>query len=176
MVPQLLPDPRRYITGNCDNGESHFLRTESEVLPASQDLGDAKVRLAYTTSRAPVTLANAADLQMYEEGQKNPPPLVPLGGGANVWYIDMPPLSESPMHRTVSLDFVIQITGKVELTMSSGDTRIVEPGDITIQRSSMHKWRNPSETEWSRMVGIMAECQPIALADGSLLQPVFPEH
>lgn len=64
------------------------------------------------------------------------------------------------MHRTVTFDIIIVVMGEVELTLSNDETRTIKPGDMVIQRSTLHKWRNPSETEWTRMVGIISECQP----------------
>jgi quercetin dioxygenase-like cupin family protein len=101
------------------------------------------------------------------------PTLVPSSESTAVWYIDMPPESASPMHRTVSLDVVIQIVGEVELTLESGETRIIKPGDVTVQRSTMHMWRNPSATEWTRMIGIMVECKPVEVG-GKTLGMSFP--
>lgn len=38
------------------------------------------------------------------------------------------------------------------------DTEIEEflckPGDIVIQRGTLHGWRNPSKTSWSRLTGV----------------------
>ena len=90
-----------------------------------------------------------------------------------VWYIDVPPSSSSPMHRTVSFD-IVPLVGENELALSTGETRVLSPGDMTIQRSTMHEWRNASETEWTRMLGVMAECVPVAFGEMTL-GPVFPE-
>jgi hypothetical protein len=175
MAENALPNPKRYITENDEEGNSFFSDTLSESLPVLNDLGGALVRLGYTTDRPPVVLINGTDIKLYETSLNGVPPLVTQGGGANVWYIDTPPDSESPMHRTVSLDFVIQIAGEIELTLSSGETRIIKPGDLTIQRSTLHKWRNPSKTQWSRMVGVMSECQPVVTKNGTLGEE-FPKH
>ncbi|KAB8204350.1 hypothetical protein BDV34DRAFT_226556 [Aspergillus parasiticus] len=176
MTENTLPNPNRYITTNDDDGTSIFSKTITESLPVINNLSGALFRLGYTTNNPPVELTNNTDLHLYETSLQELPPLVPQGGGANVWYIDTPPESESPLHRTVSLDFVIQIAGEIELTLSSGETRIVKPGDLTIQRSTLHKWRNPSKTQWSRMVGVMAECRPVVTGKGVPLGMEFREH
>lgn len=175
MVEKPFPSPNRYITDNDDDGISFFSNKVPESLPVVNDLGGAQMRLGYTTGRPPAGLTGGTDVDAYQASLKDLPPLVPPGSGANVWYIDTPPDSESPMHRTVSLDFVIQIAGEIELTLASGEQRIIKPGDLTIQRSTLHKWRNPSKTQWSRMVGIMAECQPVVTKKGEMLGPVFPK-
>lgn len=171
----VLPNPQCYITDNDDNGGSFFAKDVNESLPVVKDLGSALMRLGYTTDRPPVLLTNGTDLTQYTAALTDVPPLVTSSGGANVWYIDTPPETESPMHRTVSLDFVILVSGEIELSLSSGETRLVKPGDLVVQRSTLHKWRNPSKTNWARMVGIMAACQPVVTKNGSTLGEDFPQ-
>ncbi|KAG2413153.1 hypothetical protein HFD88_002342 [Aspergillus terreus] len=175
MTGNTLPNPKRYITDNDENGDSFFSETVNETLPVVNDLGGTLMRLGYTTDRPPVVLTNGTDVGRYATSLNKLPPLVTPGGGANVWFVDTPPDSESPLHRTVSLDFVIQVVGEIELTLSSGETRIIKPGDLTVQRSTLHKWRNPSKTQWSRMVGVMSQCQPVVTKNGTL-GTEFPKH
>lgn len=171
-----LPDPKRYITDNDDDGNSFFSKDTSESVAVANDLGGALLRLGYTTTTGPpVNLTADNDLDAYTAALSSPPPLVRTDNGTNLWFIDTPPNSESPLHRTVSLDFVIQVVGTIELTLSNGEQRIINPGDITIQRSTLHKWRNPSTTEWSRMVGVMTQSQPVVTKNGTL-GVSFPPH
>lgn len=157
MASNALPDPQRFITANDENGESYFSQAEPISLPVGGDLGPAKTRLAYTSDGNPsvAILESGHDLQLYRAILAGNAPLVRSDGATNVWVIDTPPASKSPLHRTASLDYVIQISGTIELSMSNGDTRTLYPGDIAIQRGTLHSWSNPSPTEWSRLVGIM---------------------
>ena len=157
------PDPRRYITDTNADGKAFFSTALSAPLPVVNDLGGALFRLGYVTGRPPVLLNDQADINAYANSLQNLPPLVPPGGGAVVWYIDTPPNTTSPLHRTVSLDIVIQLEGEIELTLDGGETRLMKPGDLTIQRSTLHAWRNPSSTKWTRMLAIMSESQPVVV-------------
>lgn len=82
-------------------------------------------------------------------------------GGTDVWYIDTPPNSECPVHRTIGLDFLVQIMGKMEVTHFIGDQQIIRPGHLTIRGSSFTKWRNPSRNQWARMMGFMPTARSI---------------
>ena len=157
MASNTLPDPQRFITANDEKGQSYLSRAEPVSLPAGGDLGGAKMRLAYASGPHPsdALLQDGHDLQLYQAALAGNAPLVRSDGGSNMWVIDTPPASQSPMHRTASLDYVIQISGTIELSMSNGETRTLYPGDIAIQRGTLHAWSNPSSTEWSRLVGIM---------------------
>ena len=173
MAANAPPDPARYITSNDDKGESFFSTAVSETLPVYANLGGALQRLGYTTDVPPVQLSNNKDLKDYEAALTSAPPLVKSDGGANVWYIDVPPESESPVHRTISLDIVIQVFGELDLTLSNNETRTVKPGDMVIQRATLHRWNNKSKTEWARMVGVMSATQPVVTKGDETLSTVM---
>lgn len=155
-----LPDPPRIITTtNLDNGTSFFNTTVPEPLAVVRNLNGALFRLGYVTGQPPISLANDSDVSTYVTNLQNLPTLVPAGGGPVVWYIDTPPGAASPSHRTVSLDFVVQLQGKIELILESGETRLLKTGGLSIQRATKHAWRNLSKTEWSRMLGVMSGSQ-----------------
>lgn len=46
------------------------------------------------------------------------------------------------MHRVNSLDYAIVIEGIFKMVLDSGEERIMQRGDIAIQRSTAHKWIN----------------------------------
>ncbi|KAF3764335.1 hypothetical protein M406DRAFT_339961 [Cryphonectria parasitica EP155] len=165
-------DPNRHITTNNSDAKAVF-STIPAPLQVTRDLGGTLFRLGYQTPRPPVSFTENKDLNAYAQSLDNPPPLVPPGGGAVVWYVDTPPGAISPVHRTVSLDIVIQVQGELELHLDGGETRLLKPGDMTVQRATMHAWRNPSETTWSRMIAVMSECEP-AVVGGETLGTFFP--
>jgi len=91
--------------------------------------------------------------------------------GSVVRYVDFPPLHQSPMHRTTSIDYGFVLFGNVEvsdhlasplnpflglmllslaqLVLSDGSTSLVSQGNLVVQRGTDHAWRNPSENEWA---------------------------
>ncbi|RDW87993.1 hypothetical protein BP6252_00025 [Coleophoma cylindrospora] len=140
-----LREPSRYITATNNDGKSVFSSVVSENLPVMRNINGALLRLCYVTDRPPVSLAGDTDIKAYGKYLENPPELVPPGGGSVIWYIDTPPEGSGPMHRTVSLDLVVVLEGEVELLLDSGETRLLRPGDLTLQRATMHAWRNPSK-------------------------------
>ena len=174
MANSQLPNPNRYITDNDADGNSFF----STDLPASVEVGTALgggfQRLGYHTEKSPVSLSSKDDLERYKTALQNPILHISPRGGANVWYNNLPPGAESPMLRTVSFDIVIVLIGEVELTLSNDETRTIKPGDMVIQRSTLHKWRNPSKTQWARIVAIVSECQPYVTEKGEVLGTSFP--
>lgn len=46
------------------------------------------------------------------------------------------------MHRTVTLDFIILMSGEMILELKEGEV-LLSPGDVVIQRGTRHDWHNP---------------------------------
>ena len=80
----------------------------------------------------------------------------------------MRPGATSPMHRTVSLDYGVVLEGEVELVLDSGEKRLMKRGDLSIQRGTIHEWRNTSQTEWARMLYILQEAHPLEIGGKKL--------
>lgn len=71
------------------------------------------------------------------------------------------------MHRTQSLDYVVIISGVVDLIMEDGSIRRCEAGDLVVQRGTKHAWRNPGN-EWARMMVVMIESEKVNVGDATL--------
>jgi hypothetical protein len=56
--------------------------------------------------------------------------------------IDFGPGAASPLHRIISLVFSIVLEGEFELTLDSGEKRVLRQGDVTIQQAAAHSLRN----------------------------------
>jgi hypothetical protein len=77
--------------------------------------------------------------------------------------IDFAPGLESPMHRAVSIDYGIVVEGVFELTLDSGETRIMRQGDVSVNRAAAHKWKNitGNGTLPGRMMWILLDCKDV---------------
>ncbi|PYH78056.1 cupin domain protein, partial [Aspergillus uvarum CBS 121591] len=119
--------------------------------------------VAYTTSAFPATLTDDADIHAHEAllttntlGLVNP-------GGTVCRVVDFAPGKPPLMHRTRSLDYGIVLEGEIEMVLDSGETRHLRRGDIAVQRATMHAWRNPHPTEWTRMVFVLQDCEAVTV-------------
>ncbi|KAI4750893.1 hypothetical protein E4T44_14902 [Aureobasidium sp. EXF-8845] len=102
------------------------------------------------------------DMAQYKEYLVKPPGLVNKSGSV-LRFVDCPPGSTSPMHRTVSLDYGVVLIGEMELVLDSGETRVMKVGDVAVQRGTNHAWRNTSKTEWARMMYVLQPSLPISI-------------
>ena len=63
----------------------------------------------------------------------------------------------------MSIDYGIVVEGEFEITLASGESRIMKPGDVSVQRATMHKWRNCSPDKSGRMIFILLDCKPFSI-------------
>ncbi|KAH6998438.1 hypothetical protein BKA56DRAFT_626863 [Ilyonectria sp. MPI-CAGE-AT-0026] len=151
MSAQELTPPKRFITENNAEGKAVFSTQIPEELPARViECGD-KFFLGYTTNERPVDINGNKDVDTYSEYLTNEPGIV-IPGGTVLRFVDIRPGGVSPMHRTVSLDYGVVVEGQVIIRLDSGESRLMQRGDVTIQRGTMHEWENASKTEWARMI------------------------
>ena len=61
----------------------------------------------------------------------------------------------------MSLDYGVVIEGVFELTLDSGEKRILHPGDMSVNRGTAHKWRNVSAGRSSRALFVLLDCKPL---------------
>lgn len=160
-----LPPVRRVVTGHGPGGRAVFLDDgvfETRLIPSE----DAEFALIWTAPELPVDNNDPTDGREREAG-------LTLKGGSVIRVVDMLPGKSSPMHRTNSLDYGIVLSGQLELELDDGVKTLLGPGDIAVQRGTMHLWRNPSETETCRVVFVLTEATEVEI-DGEPLPEVHP--
>ena len=164
MSSSNLPPVRRVVTGHDEKGKA-IVRDDERF--ATEDIpgGDAAFTLMWTTASVPADCNDPIDGRDRDAG-------LTLHQGSVIRVVDMLPGGTSPMHRTSSVDYGIVISGHVELELDNGLKTLLGPGDIIVQRGTIHLWRNPSDTEISRIVFVLIEAKPYVF-DGEPLADVM---
>lgn len=157
-----LPGPSAYLTGHDQKTANAVLHSSRPVEWHKYDEDKLGMSVAYTTS-FPADLNEDADViahdkKMAESGGKLG---LVAGGGTVLRYVDFAPDYTCMMHRTQSVDYGILIEGEIESILDSGETVLMRRGDVMVQRATMHAWRNPSKTEWARMIFCLQDCSPL---------------
>ena len=155
-----LREIQRFITTHDASGLAVFDTSLPESPPAKVIENGDKFILGYATNETPADFSS--DLPTYAAYLRDPPGVM-IPGGTVLRFVDIRPGGESPMHRTVSLDYGVVIEGEVELELDSGEKRLMRRGDCAVQRGTMHMWRNKSATEWARMMYVLQESKPIVI-------------
>ncbi|SMQ46668.1 unnamed protein product [Zymoseptoria tritici ST99CH_1A5] len=157
---QRLPAPTTYLTGHDNTTGKAVIHSKRPIKFNSFDAENLQMSVAYTTS-FPADLNGDADVHAHEEKVKSGKLGLVSGGGTVLRYVDFAPDYECMMHRTQSLDYGIVLEGEIESVLDSGEVQLMRRGDSMVQRATMHSWRNPSKTEWARMIFVLQDCQPV---------------
>ncbi|PPR05695.1 hypothetical protein CVT26_008936 [Gymnopilus dilepis] len=167
-----LPPLRRVVTSHDADGKSII---QSDVELPSEDMEQVKgarsASIWITTDSIPTNDNNKSD-DGGKRGIDNPSNLdLVHPTGTNLRSTDLAPLAITPMHRTSSLDY--NILGEVILINEDGTEKLLKnPGDVVIQKGTMHAWRNPSQDQWARWVTVLIAADPVVI-NGKQLGPEF---
>ncbi|KAF2479153.1 hypothetical protein BDY17DRAFT_356557 [Neohortaea acidophila] len=164
--------PTAYLTGHNSKGEA-VVHSARPVEWETFDNNQMAMRVAYTTSFPP-DLNNDADVAAHEDKLASGKLGLVTAGGTVLRYVDMAPEYECMMHRTQSVDYGIVLEGSVESILDSGERQLLQRGDVMVQRATMHAWRNPSKTEWSRMIFVLQDCKPLFVGGQRLGEDLGP--
>jgi len=82
--------------------------------------------------------------------------------GTNCRITDLIPGGTIPWHRTTSVDYNIIIFGSLISLTEDGKETLLKPGDILVQRGSLHAWRNPGP-DWARWVSVLVDAEPAVI-------------
>jgi mannose-6-phosphate isomerase-like protein (cupin superfamily) len=78
------------------------------------------------------------------------------------------------MHRTLSIDYVICTNGHMRMELDTGEIIDLYPGDHVVQRATMHKWSNPSDTEPARIIAVVLPAETFEI--GKTGKKAVEEH
>ena len=155
---------RRVVTGHTDAGRA-IIRSDDVYQPMPIPSGDAAFALLWSTQTVPANNNDETDGRERDAG-------LTLHQGSVIRVVDMLPGGVSPMHRTNSIDYGIVLSGQVELEVDDGAKSILGPGDICIQRGTIHLWRTIGDQP-CRIIFVLTEAQPFE-CDGEALPEVQP--
>ncbi|TGJ85569.1 hypothetical protein E0Z10_g3193 [Xylaria hypoxylon] len=159
-----LRDPFRYITGHNNQGDAVFLETDHGDHRDIMLGGIAAQNIFYSSNGNPIEVTDNVDLDFAKQK-----PSLHIPNGCVVRMIDFIPGAASNMHRALTLGIGTVCEGEVELSLGSGEKRILRPGDVSINRGAMHRWRNVSNEKPARMLFTMLDVKPI-IVNGKALE------
>jgi quercetin dioxygenase-like cupin family protein len=105
----------------------------------------------------PVDLSETRDPLGNELASYQRTGLQPPRGAVTVDFFRFEPGGGYPMHTTATVDFIIIVSGAMELVMESGST-VVRAGDVVVQRGTPHAWKVVGE-EPCVFVSILADAR-----------------
>ncbi|EXJ69939.1 uncharacterized protein A1O5_07012 [Cladophialophora psammophila CBS 110553] len=160
QLPSSLPDPTVHITTHNSSGKA-TLYSSSQNQWAWFPERAVGFNVIYTTSSFPASLNGDADIDSHKATMSSGKLGLVKKGGTVCRIVDFGPGGTPLMHRTQSLDYGVVLEGTIEMELDDGSVTLLKRGDIAVQRGTNHAWRNPSKTDWTRMLFVLQDCQPV---------------
>ena len=152
--------PRVIITGHNSSGQAIVQESYLSDERIFEDHAFTNHHL-YSTSSMPVDLNDDVDISNHKSWLAQDKVGITIKNGTVCRFVNLAPGHQPLSHRTQSLDFGIVVDGSVIMDLDDGSETTLEKGDIVVQRGTTHAWKNPSNTDWARMVFFLQDCRPI---------------
>ena len=161
-----LPLARLVVTTHTEDGASVF-HSDTEVQPF-QPFGPSGSAFSNFYSSAQVPVSNTSfPPNLAAELPRCPP------GGVTFGICDYPPGVRVPMHRTLSQDYAVVLSGEIVLSLDSGEEKTVRAGEFIVQRGVNHAWYNRTQVP-CRVMFVMVAAEQVILGNGiGLEETVF---
>jgi uncharacterized cupin superfamily protein len=161
---------RRIVTGHNASGKA-IIKTDERVTAVPRvDAGISGCEI-WSTDQMPIDNSAAADAAQ-RAGFVKHGNYVGDGGGTTFRINEWAPGHARFTHRTETMDYAIVLSGEIDLEFDSGEVVHLKPGDIVVQRGTMHTWVNkgsvPAVTAF-----ILIDAKPVEV-NGKEMRTVFP--
>jgi quercetin dioxygenase-like cupin family protein len=162
---------RRIVTGHDTSGKA-VVKTD-EVLrgvprPNRPHITGVEI---WSTDRMPVDNSEEAAAAQ-RDGFVRRYNYVGSGQGGVIRVTEFAPGGPKFMHRTETADYAILLSGECDLELDSGEVVHMRPGDIVVQRGTMHAWVNNGPAA-AVFAFILLDAAP-AEASGEALRTHYP--
>jgi len=161
-MPSADSNPRLIATTHAADGTSIF--SADREVPLFRPFGPAGSSFAIFDPRWTVPVNNQEVIGEFPETIPRCP-----SGGVSFCITNIAGNFTVPMHRTLSMDYAVVLSGEIVLRLDNGDERTVRAGEFIIQRGVNHQWINRNN-ETCRTMFVAVSSEKIKLADGTELE------
>jgi quercetin dioxygenase-like cupin family protein len=85
----------------------------------------------------------------------------PPANGSRFIVMEFAPGIESEMHRTETIDYIVMLSGEIEMDMDDSTVKL-RAGDIMVQRGTNHAWVNRGK-EPARLAIVLLDAKPLGI-------------
>ena len=164
---------RRIVTGHNANGRAVVATDETfEAVESPTRPGIARVEV-WSTDAMPVDTSEGAAVDVRSAPGSSSATLC-RHCGTVIRITSFAPGSPGFMHRTETCDYAILLSGECDLELDDGKTVQMKPGDICVQRGTMHAWVNRG-SEPAVFAFVLVDANPVEMA-GQTLTTHYPSR
>ena len=99
----------------------------------------------------------------------------PVERGARICVIDFEPGCPGMMHRTDTLDYVVCLSGEIDMELDDGASVHMNAGDVMVQQGTNHSWVNNGQTT-CRLGFVLLDGKSKPGAGETSLPPTMPNN
>lgn len=155
------PQPiRRIITGHRSDNTATVIIDDIASNIRSGRTGQFTT-LMWCTDGAPATMPVGETAE--DMGQRKLGTYPPVNG-TRFMISEYPPSNVPVMHRTETIDYIIVLSGKIDMELDKGEVVTLNTGDVMIQRGTNHAWIN-RYPEVCRMAFVLIDAEPLGFTE-----------
>jgi quercetin dioxygenase-like cupin family protein len=151
------PPIRRIVTGHEAGGIAKVLIDAPATNWKSGSPGTVST-LVWSTDSTPADIAVGEPI---EDCGARVLGTAPPAKGTRFAVIDFPPGNSGRMHRTETIDYVIVISGEIDMDMDDSTVHL-KAGDVMVQRGTNHAWVNRGR-ERARVAFVLIDASPLGI-------------
>jgi quercetin dioxygenase-like cupin family protein len=155
--PQVI---RRIVTGHDSTGKAKVLIDAPATNIKSSRPGQFST-LVWCTDDAPAAMPVGEDA---EDMGARVLGTYPPEHGTRFMIAEYPPGNTGRRHRTETIDYIVVLSGEIDMELDKGETVHLKAGDVMVQRGTYHTWLNRG-TEPCRMVFVLVDANPLGLGE-----------
>jgi quercetin dioxygenase-like cupin family protein len=151
------PPVRRVVTGHDANNVAKVL-IDAPATNSRNPPSGLTTTLMWCTDAMPCDMPvgeKVEDMGARKLGTPPPP------NGTRFAVIDFPPGCPPSMHRTETIDYVIVVSGEIDMDMDDSTVKL-KAGDVVIQRGTNHAWANRGK-ETARIAVVLVDAKPLGI-------------
>lgn len=130
-----FPSIRRVVTGHDEAGKA-IVKIDEVCSHFKQGRPNGYVCNIWTTSTSPANNSGQSDDGM-REGK-----FTTIENGSVFRILDFRPGVQKRAHRTDSIDYIIVMSGEIDMELEEGEEVHLKAGDVMVQRGTVHNWIN----------------------------------
>lgn len=157
-------EPRVIVTAHDVTGSAVF--ASDAKVPLFHPMGPAGSSFAIFDVRSAVPVNNVEPTQYLLNTIPRCPP-----NGVVFCISNIAPNFAVPMHRTLSLDYAVVLSGEIVIKLDSGEEKAVKAGEFMVQGGVNHQWINKTD-EACRIAFVSVSADKVKLADGTELDEI----
>ena len=144
---------RRVVTGHDDTGRA-VVKIDENCTHFKEGRKNGFACNIWTTETAPADNSSQKDMGL-REGK-----FTMIENGSVFRILDFKPGVEKRVHRTDSIDYIVVMSGEIDMELEEGQEVHLKAGDVMVQRGTVHNWINRGN-ESCVMAVILIHAHPV---------------